>query len=607
MHSALRFHHVLLVAAFGSASAYSGEGTTYGLTDPSGGNCNFMAYPKAAVSSFVAINKVQWDDSMSCGRCAQVTCTDPQCAGRSQESAIVYVVDQCPGCNDGDLDLSPNVFKAITGMEPSRVEISWEFVTCPTSGNIKYCLKEGSNAFWAAIQPTHTAVGVDSVTIDGKPTSMVASSFYFLLDGDSTEKSDLSNLKITMTSVSGETIEDILSFTDGNCVEGKSQFTKGESTSVSISTLSELDTEVSTEVPTETPTSTPTPTEAPTSTPLTEAQTTSTPTSIPTEAPTSDPTTEPPVTNTPTHIPTQTQTEEPTSAPMTESPATSAPTEAPSATPTSAPTTKPPATSVPAEDLAETLSSTSTTEPSTPTSIPTVAPTSAPTTKLPTTSVPTKTPSEAPISTRTTETPTIAPTEPPTTGAPTEKPTGAPTSAPPTTAMAIVPSEAPTEITTTVPQPTNSPTKAPIVSEVSTNAATETSTRSTVSPTSSPTNNLDAGTTASPTTSPSPDNVESAGTSVTNRSSDAGAGPTIVLSVLAVFGCLFIIVIAVMYIVAKKKKQLNAQMEQDKLPAHHDGSRYSAECDHHTNVLINEQTFPYTAAASPQPSCSASI
>ncbi|ETN08079.1 hypothetical protein PPTG_12580 [Phytophthora nicotianae INRA-310] len=115
-----------------------------------------------------------------------------------------------------------------------------------------------------------------------------------------------------MTSVSGETIEDILSFTDGNCVEGKSQFTKGESTSVSISTLSELDTEVSTEVPTETPTSTPTPTEAPTSTPLTEAQTTSTPTSIPTESPTSDPTTESPVTNTPTHIPTQTQTEEPT-------------------------------------------------------------------------------------------------------------------------------------------------------------------------------------------------------------------------------------------------------------------------------------------------------
>ncbi|KAF4132858.1 Lytic transglycosylase [Phytophthora infestans] len=209
-----------VAVAFGSTRAFTGEGTTYGLTDPSGGNCNFMDYPQAAVSNFVAINKVQWDDSMSCGRCAQVTCTDPQCSGRSQESAIVYVVDQCPGCNDGDLDLSPTVFEAITGMTPSKVEISWEFVTCPTSGNIKYCLKEGSNAFWAAIQPTHTIVGVDSVTIDGKPTSMVASSFYFLLDGISTVKSDLSHLKITLTSVSGETIEDVLSFTDGNCVEG---------------------------------------------------------------------------------------------------------------------------------------------------------------------------------------------------------------------------------------------------------------------------------------------------------------------------------------------------------------------------------------------------
>ncbi|KAG3005573.1 hypothetical protein PC121_g18783 [Phytophthora cactorum] len=465
MHPAHRFQQVLLVSSavaadFGSAGAYTGEGTTYGLTDPSGGNCNFMDYPQAAVSNFVAINKVQWDDSMSCGRCAQVTCTDPQCAGRSKQSEIVYVVDQCPGCNDGDLDLSPTVFKAITGMEPSRVEISWEFVTCPVSGKIKYCLKEGSNAFWAAIQPTHTVVGVDSVTIDGKPTSMVASSFYFLLDGDSTEKSDLSNLKITMTSVSGETIEDVLSFADGDCVEGKSQFTKGESASVSVSTLSESATVASTEAPTESPTSATT---------------------------TEPPTTEPPTMNVPT--------------------------EAPTVAPTRAPTAAPPTVSVPTEVL-----------------------------------------------------------------------TDAPTTAPPTT---------------------NSPTEAPTMTEAPTTAPTETSSLLTDSPTSVPSSNLEAATTAPSTTTPPSDNTESAGISVTNRSSDAGAGPTIVVSVLAVLGCLFILVILVMYFVVKKKKQLNEQLEREK---HHDGSRCSAESDYHTNVAIDEQLpFPYTAAATPQPPCSPSI
>ncbi|KAF4028848.1 Lytic transglycosylase [Phytophthora infestans] len=519
-----------VAVAFGSTRAFTGEGTTYGLTDPSGGNCNFMDYPQAAVSNFVAINKVQWDDSMSCGRCAQVTCTDPQCSGRSQESAIVYVVDQCPGCNDGDLDLSPTVFEAITGMTPSKVEISWEFVTCPTSGNIKYCLKEGSNAFWAAIQPTHTIVGVDSVTIDGKPTSMVASSFYFLLDGISTVKSDLSHLKITLTSVSGETIEDVLSFTDGNCVEGTSQFTQGESASVGVSTLSEPTTEASTESPTDAPPTTPT----------------STPTSAPTETPIIAPTTESSTTNPPT----------------IEVPTTEPPTEAP----TSAPTTEPPRTNLFTESVTE-----------------------PPVTSVPTTDTPTNTPTEAPTR--------VSTMEPPRTSFPTSVPSGTPTKTA-TSASKTTPPITHEAATNTFKTVTNPSTEAPAKTEAPTTAATETS--SPLTATNAPTSNVD---TVPPTTSPSSDNVKS-GKLVTNRSSDAGTGPTIVVSVLAVLGCLFIIVISVMYFVIKKKKQLDEQLEQEK----HDEGRQSAESDYHTNVAIDEQMpFSFTTATTPQPPNCSSI
>ncbi|KAG3098232.1 hypothetical protein PI124_g15431 [Phytophthora idaei] len=143
------------------------------------------------------------------------------------------------------------------------------------------------------------------------------------------------------------------------------------------------------------------------------------------------------------------------------------------------------------------------------------------------------------------------------------------------------------------------------MTEAPTTAPTETSSLLTDSPTSVPSSNLEAATTAPSTTTPPSDNTESAGTSVANRSSDAGAGPTIVVSVLAVLGCLFILVILVMYFVVKKKQQLNEQLEQEK---HHDGSRCSAESDYHTNVAIDEQLpFPYTAAATPQPPCSPSI
>ncbi|KAL3659854.1 hypothetical protein V7S43_015156 [Phytophthora oleae] len=605
-----RFRRVLLAfaissAGFRSTNAYTGHATTYGLTDPSGGNCNFMKYPQAAVSNFVAINKVQWDSSMSCGRCAQVTCTDSLCSGRSQESEIVYVVDQCPGCNEGDLDLSPSVFKSITGMEPGIVEISWEFVTCPVTGNIEYCLKEGSNSFWAAIQPTHTTVGIESVTIDGKSTSMVASSFYFLLNGDSTEESDLSNLKISMTSVQGETITDVLSFADGKCVEGSSQFTIGESSSVSTSTASiteESTTEPpttspppTTNTPTTEPPSTNTPTSTPTEAPTTAPPTTSTPTIAPTESPTETPST----TSTPTEIPTEALTVALTTSPPTSKVPTIAPTESPTTSrlTSSAPTEAPPTTSAPMEAP--------TTVPplaSTPTITPTGNPTTAPrTANIPTTAPPTALVEAQPTTPTTTSPITTTPTN-----SATEVPTDAATTAPPTTnAPTNFPTDTPTTVSpTTSKLSTSAPTRSPTT--VTTNAPTEDPTTSSPSidtPTNAPKNaiNTAEATTVLPTSSPSADNTESAGTSVTNRSSDASAGHAIVVSVVAVLGCLFIVVIVVMYIVIKKKKQLNKQLEQEKLPAHTDGSRYSSESDYHTNVAIDEQTFSYTAAITPQP------
>ncbi|TYZ59624.1 hypothetical protein PybrP1_012230 [[Pythium] brassicae (nom. inval.)] len=210
-----------------SDTYFRGEGTVYTLSNPTHGNCNFMAYPDDAVVKYAALNTPQWDATRNCGRCAEVSCTDARCAGATKSAEVVHIVDQCPGCAAGDLDLSPTVFKAITGLDSDRLSIKWKFVDCPVASRIKFCLKKGSNAFWAAIQPTNFVAGVASVRVNGQATTMVDSAYYFLLDGKSETTVDLSKLRITVIGLNGEVIDDTVSFASSDCVEGAKQFTPG--------------------------------------------------------------------------------------------------------------------------------------------------------------------------------------------------------------------------------------------------------------------------------------------------------------------------------------------------------------------------------------------
>jgi expansin (peptidoglycan-binding protein) len=249
------------VAAVASAEYYEGDGTSYTLGDVSDGNCNFMSAIPTASTNYAALNNDQWDDLANCGRCAEVSCIDDQCTDQST-TAIVQILDRCPECSSGDLDLSPTVFSNITGSDPSRLSIRWQFVDCPSPGTIEVCLKTGSNGYYVAVQPTNTLVGVESVTINGETTTMVDSAYYYLIE--STSEVDLTSVIVSITSIEGETVEGTYSLTAGACVDTNQQFTTSSSSQTSSS---------------QTSTSTSTTTSAPTSTTATPTSTTATPTS----------------------------------------------------------------------------------------------------------------------------------------------------------------------------------------------------------------------------------------------------------------------------------------------------------------------------------------
>ncbi|KAL3666386.1 hypothetical protein V7S43_008637 [Phytophthora oleae] len=203
-----------------SAEVFHGDGTTYELGQVNGGNCNFMSWNAVAPTNYAALNNVQWDAGANCGRCAQVSCTDSRCRDRTA-SAVVQIVDRCPECAYGALDLSPSVFSTITGSDPSRLAIQWQFVDCPNPGNIKICTKTGSSRFWLAIQPTNTLVGVQTVRIEGQFATMLDGAYYYVANS---VISDLSAVRVTITSVNMEVVAGTYSLTADQCTDTNQQF-----------------------------------------------------------------------------------------------------------------------------------------------------------------------------------------------------------------------------------------------------------------------------------------------------------------------------------------------------------------------------------------------
>jgi expansin (peptidoglycan-binding protein) len=118
----------------------AGDGTYY-AADGSG-NCSFDASPNDLLVA--AMNHPDFGTAGWCGACVAVT--------GPKGSVTVRIVDQCPECKKGDLDLSPQAFDRIADHAAGRVKITWHEVACGVSGPIGYHFKDGANAFWAAIQ-----------------------------------------------------------------------------------------------------------------------------------------------------------------------------------------------------------------------------------------------------------------------------------------------------------------------------------------------------------------------------------------------------------------------------------------------------------------------
>jgi expansin (peptidoglycan-binding protein) len=119
----------------------SGQATFYTFADGSG-NCSFDESPDDLMIG--AMNAADYAASAACGACAALD--------GPNGSVTVRIVDQCPDCPKGNIDLSPEAFDHIAERSQGRVSITWKYVPCDISTPISYRFKEGSSQYWTAVQ-----------------------------------------------------------------------------------------------------------------------------------------------------------------------------------------------------------------------------------------------------------------------------------------------------------------------------------------------------------------------------------------------------------------------------------------------------------------------
>jgi expansin (peptidoglycan-binding protein) len=132
----------------------SGEATHYVLQGT--GNCSYPGAPASQL--FVALSPGEYDSAAACGSYVQVTGPDG--------SVTAEVIDQCPPCQAGHVDLSEAAFARIAPLSAGLVPVTYHTIADPAlPAPLSMLVKDGSSAYWLALLPIGAGNAVTSVRV----------------------------------------------------------------------------------------------------------------------------------------------------------------------------------------------------------------------------------------------------------------------------------------------------------------------------------------------------------------------------------------------------------------------------------------------------------
>ena len=145
------------VSAAPVAAAANEEATNYVLAAGTNGNCSLSA---PADDLFVALPPPEYAAGAACGSYLEVT--------GPRGSVRVKVIDQCPECGAGHIDLSQAAFSRIGVLSQGVIPVSYQTVVDPAlPGPLTVRVKEGSSQYWLALRLDNHGNALTRVRVTG--------------------------------------------------------------------------------------------------------------------------------------------------------------------------------------------------------------------------------------------------------------------------------------------------------------------------------------------------------------------------------------------------------------------------------------------------------
>lgn len=127
------------------AAARQGKATFYD-SKGAGGNCSFVSAP--ANRMYVALGPSEYAAAAACGGYLDVT--------GPRGKVRVIVMDQCPECPPGHIDLSREAFAKIADPVQGIVPVTYQqVVDPPPPGPLAFRIKDGASQWWFAVLVTN--------------------------------------------------------------------------------------------------------------------------------------------------------------------------------------------------------------------------------------------------------------------------------------------------------------------------------------------------------------------------------------------------------------------------------------------------------------------
>ena len=238
-----------LSALTAQAGTVSGIATHYVLEGLP--NCSYATPP--ANGLFVALSPSEYDSAAACGGYMTVT-------GPNGSSVTVQVIDQCPECATGHIDLSEPAFQQLAPLSAGLINVHYQYLADPPlPGPITMEVKQGSSAYWLALLADNTGNPLASVQVEaasGGWVSLVRANYNYWI-AQSGAGSGPFTVRLTDTQGHTVTVPDVA--LDPGTVQSTGTYMYGAGSTQPVPSPAQTSA-APTPTPMSTPTHTPTPT-----------------------------------------------------------------------------------------------------------------------------------------------------------------------------------------------------------------------------------------------------------------------------------------------------------------------------------------------------------